>query len=73
VVLLRKGHPFTRIMPRNIARGFASDGGYSIVEAPLPLRDFAVSLHWSKRFESEPGNRWLRDAILGLYRESARP
>lgn len=57
------------VMPRNIARGFAEEGGYAIVEPPFPLRDFAVSLHWSKRFEADPGNRWLRQAIVSLYRD----
>jgi DNA-binding transcriptional LysR family regulator len=57
------------VMPRNIARGFAQEGGYAIVEPPFPLRDFAVSLHWSKRFEADPGNRWLRQAIVALYRD----
>ncbi|MBC7468310.1 MAG: LysR family transcriptional regulator [Ramlibacter sp.] len=56
------------VMPRNIAQGFAAEAGYAIVEPPFPLRDFAVSLHWSKRFEADPGNRWLRQAIVGLYR-----
>lgn len=56
------------VMPRNIAQGFAEEGGYTIVEPPFPLRDFAVSLHWSKRFESDPGNRWLRETIAGMYR-----
>ena len=56
------------VMPRNIAQGFAAEGGYAIVEPPFPLRDFAVSLHWSKRFEADPGNRWLRQAIVGLYK-----
>ncbi len=56
------------VMPSNIAQGFAQAGGYAIVEPPFPLRDFAVSLHWSKRFESDPGNRWLRHAIVTLYR-----
>lgn len=56
------------VMPRNIACGFAQEGGYAIVEPPFPLRDFAVSLHWSKRFESDPGNRWLRQAIVALYK-----
>jgi DNA-binding transcriptional LysR family regulator len=56
------------VMPRNIAQGFAQQGGYAIVEPPFPLRDFAVSLHWSKRFESDPGNRWLKQAIVTLYR-----
>ncbi|MCM2251344.1 MAG: LysR family transcriptional regulator [Ramlibacter sp.] len=54
------------IMPRNIARGFAKDGGYAIVEPDFPLCDFTVSLHWSKRFEADPGNRWLRQLILGM-------
>lgn len=55
------------VMPRNIARGF--EGGYAIVEPDFPLRDFTVSLHWSKRFEAEPGNRWLREAIEALFRQ----
>ena len=57
------------VMPRNIARGFAQEGGYAIVEPPFPLRDFTVSLHWSKRFESDPGNRWLRQVITELFSE----
>jgi DNA-binding transcriptional LysR family regulator len=55
------------VMPRNIARGF--EGGYSMVEPEFPLRDFIVSLHWSKRFEAEPGNRWLRGVIEDLFRK----
>lgn len=53
------------VMPRNIAHGF--EGGYAIVEPPLPLRDFTVSLHWSKRFEADPGNRWLRQTLTGIF------
>jgi DNA-binding transcriptional LysR family regulator len=55
------------VMPRNIARGF--EGGYAIVEPPLPLRDFTVSLHWSRRFEADPGNRWLRQTLAELFTE----
>jgi len=57
------------VMPRNIARTFASDGGYTLIEPALPLRDFTVALHWSKRFESDPGNQWLRGVIEGLFKE----
>jgi DNA-binding transcriptional LysR family regulator len=57
------------VMPRNIARGFAEEGGYAIVEPPFPLRDFSVSLHWSKRFEGDPANRWLRQVITALFSE----
>jgi DNA-binding transcriptional LysR family regulator len=55
------------VMPRNIARGF--EGGYAMVEPEFPLRDFIVSLHWSRRFEAEPGNRWLRGVIEDLFRK----
>jgi DNA-binding transcriptional LysR family regulator len=62
-----KATDLAAVMPRNIAQGFG--GGYAIVEPPFPLRDFTVSLHWSKRFESDPGNRWLRQLILDVYRD----
>lgn len=58
------------VMPRNIAQGFADDGGYTLIEPPFPLRDFTVSLHSSKRFESDPGNRWLRQTLVELFSAS---
>jgi hypothetical protein len=33
----------------------------------LPLRDFTVSLHWSKRFEAEPAHLWMRSLVVGLF------
>lgn len=55
------------VMPRNIARGF--EGAYEIVEPPFSQRDFVVSLHWSRRFEADAGNRWMRGLIEELFRE----
>lgn len=55
------------LMPRSIAQGIAPRGTCSIVELPLPLRDFAVSLHWSRRFQDDPANRWLRELVLRLF------
>lgn len=55
------------VMPRNIAQAFAAGGGYTLIEPPFPLRDFTVSLHWSRRFESDPANRWLRDTLVELF------
>jgi DNA-binding transcriptional LysR family regulator len=55
------------VMPRNIAHGFAAGGGYTLIEPPFPLRDFTVSLHWSQRFESDPGNRWMRQTLMALF------
>ncbi len=58
------------VMPRNIARNFAEEGGYAIIEPAFPLRDFTVSLHWSKRFEADPANRWLRQVVRDLFTEN---
>ena len=55
------------VMPRNIARGF--EGGCAIVEPEFPQRDFVVALHWSRRFEADPGNHWLRGLIEQLFRD----
>lgn len=60
------------VMPRNIAEGFAADGGYAIVEPPVAGCDFTVSLHWSRRFEGDPGHAWLRSLIERLFREPGR-
>ncbi len=64
-----RGTDLAVVMPRNIARSFAAQGGYTVIEPALPLRDFTVSLHWSKRFEADPGNQWLRGVIEGLFKE----
>lgn len=55
------------IMPRNIATAF--EGAYAIVEPEFPQRDFTVSLHWSRRFQADAGNRWMRGVIETLFRE----
>lgn len=64
-----RGTDLAVIMPRNIARTFAVDGGYTLIEPPLPLRDFTVALHWSRRFEADPANQWLRGLIETLFKE----
>lgn len=55
------------VMPYNIAKGFAEEGGYAIIEPPFPLRDFSVALHSSRRFESDPGNRWMRQTLVKIF------
>lgn len=62
-----RGTDLAAIMPRNIAQGFGD--AYAIVEPPFPQREFTVSLHWSRRFEGDAGNRWLRALIDELFRE----
>jgi DNA-binding transcriptional LysR family regulator len=60
-----KATDLAAIVPRNIARGF--EAGCAVLEPAFPQRDFTVSLHWSRRFEADPANRWLRGLIEELF------
>lgn len=64
-----KATDLAAIMPLNIARGF--ERGYAIVEPAFPQREFTVFLHWSRRFDADPGNRWLRGVIEEVFRAGA--
>jgi DNA-binding transcriptional LysR family regulator len=56
------------VMPRRIALGFAADGAYALVDAKLPHSSFTVSLHSSKRFESDPAHMWAKKLLLRLFK-----
>ncbi|HQX61059.1 MAG TPA: LysR family transcriptional regulator [Burkholderiaceae bacterium] len=55
------------IMPSQIATEFNAGGGYIVVAPQLPLRDFTVSLHWSRRQHSDPSHMWMRELICGIF------
>ena len=57
------------VMPLEIANNFAATGGYMIIEPRLPLRDFAVSLHWSRRFQADPAQQWMKQLLIELFEE----
>ncbi len=59
------------VMPRSIALGFAAGGGYALVEPAFPLRDFEVSLHWSRRSQDDPAHRWMRETITQAFADHA--
>jgi len=56
------------ILPLQTAQLFSRDGAFRVLRPDLGTQDFAVSLHWSKRFEHDSANRWLRETTLGLFR-----
>lgn len=55
------------IMPSQIAAEFNTGGGYVVVAPQLPLRDFTVSLHWSRRQHTDPSHLWMRQLICGIF------
>ena len=58
-------------VPERIATRLAPTFGLRIVEAPLPLRPYALSLVWHPRFDGDAGHRFLRDVLTRAAREAA--
>lgn len=55
------------IMPKAIAENFEPRAEFALIEPDLPQRNFAVSLHWSRRHEHDPFLTWTRNLIIGLF------
>lgn len=48
------------ILPRRVARLFASQRSLKILQLPIPIPEFEVRIHWHARFENSPAHMWLR-------------
>lgn len=59
------------LMPRNFAHSFAAQSALDIMEPELPLRDFVVSMHWSRRFDKDPCSQWFRATVSQLFHSSS--
>jgi DNA-binding transcriptional LysR family regulator len=57
------------LMPARLSAAFASMGDYAEWRPRIGLPAFAVSVHWFWRYTGDPGNRWLRELIVSLFRE----
>lgn len=57
------------IVPRGVVK--LLPGHYAVLEPDIPRSQIVVSLHWSRRFEADPGNRWLRGVIEELFRDAS--
>jgi DNA-binding transcriptional LysR family regulator len=57
------------LMPARLAAAFAPLGAYALWRPRVGLPAFDVSVHWYWRFAGDPGNRWLRELIVTLFRE----
>lgn len=51
------------VLPHEIASTFSPEE-YAVIDPGFPMARFTVSLHWSKRFEGEPGNRWFHQVVM---------
>lgn len=54
-----------------IARAHAEALGLMLLEPPIPLRPYALSLVWHPRVDGDPANRFLRDVLSRAASEVA--
>lgn len=54
-----------------MAKAMAGSLGLRLLEPPVPLRPYALSLVWHPRFDADPGHRFLREALSRAANEVA--
>ena len=54
-------------LPRHTGETLAATSGLAVHDCPFPIDGFTVAQHWHPRYHHEPGNRWLRGVVAGLF------
>jgi len=55
------------MLPARVARVFERRGKLKSLPPPVPIPVADVAVHWHERFETDQGNRWLREQIVQLF------
>jgi DNA-binding transcriptional LysR family regulator len=55
------------LLPRAIAMEFDPASGFCMIDPELPMCNFTVALHWSRRFDDDPMRQWVRREIIQLF------
>ncbi|SDD60406.1 DNA-binding transcriptional regulator, LysR family [Paraburkholderia lycopersici] len=62
---------YALILPRTVARAFAPLGEMAAFEI-ANASTWPVNAYWHRRFDADPGHRWLRALLMELFRIGAR-
>ena len=54
---------FLAVLPGQLADDFGRDGGFAVLELPLPLPASTIRMHGHRRFHEDAGNVWLREVV----------
>ena len=64
VPFLVAGAPAVTTMHARLAKIFARELGLTLSPVPLELPEVTISMLWHASYDSDPGHKWLREAIL---------
>jgi DNA-binding transcriptional LysR family regulator len=74
VPFILAGSDLVATVPYAVARDFAGmSSQLAVALTPFEITGFELKLHWHRRFDNEPRNRWLRDQLTRIFRDEARP
>jgi DNA-binding transcriptional LysR family regulator len=60
-------------VPYAVAQEFAGmSSQLAVALLPFDITGFDLKLHWHRRFDNEPRNRWLREQLEGAFRTDRR-
>jgi DNA-binding transcriptional LysR family regulator len=60
-------------VPSRVAAIFAELMKIRVYSLPIKIPHFEVSLFWHPRYAEDPGLRWMRDLMYGLFHEPSKP
>jgi DNA-binding transcriptional LysR family regulator len=66
------GSDLIATLPRQIGETLAQMAAVQVLDCPLKLPSFTIKQHWHARYSQDPGNRWLRGVVAGLFLRSDR-
>ena len=60
-------------VPYAVASEFAGmSPQLAVALPPFECTGFDLKLHWHRRFDNEPRNRWLREQLITMFRDHPR-
>ena len=62
---------YVLVVSERVARPMASSLGLRVLDPPLELRPYALSLVWHPRFDADAPHRFLRDVLVRAAKEAA--
>jgi DNA-binding transcriptional LysR family regulator len=60
------------IVPYHVALALTKEDHVKALVLPVEMPSFSIVQYWHRRYNADPGNRWLRTTILGLFSNEAR-
>ena len=73
VPFILAGSDLIATVPYAVAQDFAEMSPHLVIALPpFDITGFELKLHWHRRFDNEPRNRWLRDQLTRSFRNNAR-